>query len=297
MALSVSGVVAMGVLVVLAVRADSEAPHASPWLTAVDVAVGLAFVAVGAAAGGPLPERVLVAAVGSAWLAGSFLVAARSLHQAMLAVALVAFPTGRVRGLGSWLLVGLAVLAGLQVLPQLGVAALFSIVAVAALARLHSDPAAAWYPAAAATTVAAVLAASWAATHLGDGGLDPVVALLGYELVLLLVALSFPLGARAVLEARARLADQLLSDQRLAGLDGLAVVLGDALGDRDLRVYRWNQEDGAYVGMGWACRPGGTGDGCPSATGTDRSPPWRTTRRRWMTHRRPQRSRPRCGWR
>src|SRR4029077_7109307 len=51
----------------------------------------------------------------------------------------------------------------------------------------------------------------------------------------------------AVLRARARLADRLLSDQRFAGLDGLAVVLGDALGDRDLRVYRWHEEDGAYL--------------------------------------------------
>ena len=41
--------------------------------------------------------------------------------------------------------------------------------------------------------------------------------------------------------------DRLLSDQRFAGLDGLAVVLGDALGDRDLRVYRWHEGDGAYV--------------------------------------------------
>ena len=108
MAIIVSGVAAVGILAALAVRADSEAPHASPWLTAMDVAVGLAFVAAGAAAGVPLPERVLVAAAGPAWLAGSFLPAARSLHQLVLAVALAAFPSGRVRGSASWLLVGLA---------------------------------------------------------------------------------------------------------------------------------------------------------------------------------------------
>jgi len=246
-ALSASGVVAMGMVVALAVRADSQAPHASLWLTAMDIAVGLAFVAAGAAAGGPLPERILVAAVGPAWLAGSFLPAARLLHQAVLAVALTVFPAGRVRGLAPWLLVGLAGLAGLQVLPQLGVAVLFAAVAAVALVRLRADPVAAWYPAAAAAAVAAVLAASWAATHQGDGRFDPTLALLGYELVLLLVAVGFPVGARAVMRARARLADQLLSDQRLAGLDGLAVVLGDVLGDRDLVVYRWNEGDGAYV--------------------------------------------------
>ena len=101
MAIIASGVAAMGILAALAVRADSEAPQASPWLTAMDVAVGLAFVAAGAAAGGPLPERVLVAAAGPAWLAGSFLLAARSLHQLVLAVALVLFPYGRVRGSAS----------------------------------------------------------------------------------------------------------------------------------------------------------------------------------------------------
>jgi hypothetical protein len=72
-AISAGGVLAMGVLAALAVRADSQAPSASPWLTAIDPAVGLAFVVAGLAARGPIPERVLVAAVGPAWLAGSFL--------------------------------------------------------------------------------------------------------------------------------------------------------------------------------------------------------------------------------
>jgi signal transduction histidine kinase len=242
-----SGVLAIGVLAVLAVRADSEAPAASPWLTAMDVAVGVAFVAAGVAARGPLPERALMAAVGPAWLAGSFLLGARSLHQAVLVVGLVAFPAGRVRGIASWVLVGLAGVAALGLLSQLGVAALFAGVAAAVLARRRTDPGAAWYPAAAAAAVAAVLAASWSATHLWGGRFDPTLALLGYELVLLLVAVAFPLGARAVTRARQRLADQLLSDQRLAGLDGLAVVLGNALGDRDLRVFRWKEADDAYV--------------------------------------------------
>jgi signal transduction histidine kinase len=246
-AILASGVVVMGILAALAVRADSEAPQASPWLTTMDVAIGFAFVAAGAVAGGPLPERVLVAAVGPAWLAGSFLLAARSLHQLVLAIALAVFPFGRVRGPVSWLLVVFAGLAGLQLLPQLGVAALFAAVAAVTLVRFRRDLVAAWYPAAAAAAVAAVLAASWAATHLPNGTFDPILALLGYELVLLLVAVAFPLAVRAVMRARARLADRLLSDQRFAGLDGLAVVLGDALGDRDLRVYRWREGDGAYV--------------------------------------------------
>jgi signal transduction histidine kinase len=237
----------MGVLVALAVRADSQALSSSPWLTAMDVAVGLAFVAAGVAARGPLRERALMAAVGPAWLAGSFLVGARSLHQAVLVVALVAFPAGRVRRVASWVLVGLAGLAALGLLPQLGVAALFAGIAAVMLARWRADPAAAWYPAAAAAAMAAVLAWVWWTTHQRSGTLDATELLLGYELVLLLVAGGFPLGAAAVLRARARLADPLLSERQLPGLDGLAAVLGDALGDQDLQVYRWRDGEAAYV--------------------------------------------------
>jgi signal transduction histidine kinase len=257
-AISASGVVFMGVLVALAVQADSEAPAASPWLTAMDVAVGLAFVAAGLAARGPLPERALMAAVGPAWLAGSFLVGARSLHQAALAVALVAFPAGRVRGFVSWVLVGAAGLAVLGLVPQLGVAALFAGIAVAALARWRTDPAA-WYPAASAVAVAAVLAWVWWIAHRRTGTFDATVILLGYELVLLLVAGCFPLAAAAVLRERARLADPLLSEGQVAGLDGLAAVLGDALSDPDLRVYRWHAPDAAFVD-GRGQRVAGVGD-------------------------------------
>jgi signal transduction histidine kinase len=253
-----SGVLAIGVMVALAVRADSEAPAASPWLTAMDVAVGLAFVAAGVAARGPLPERALMAAVGPVWLAGSFLVGARSLHQGVLMVALVAFPAGRVRGIASWVLVGLAGLAALGLVPQLGVAALFAEIAAAVLARWRADPAAAWYPTASAVAVAAVLAWVWWIAHRRTGTFDATVILLSYELVLLLVGGCFPLGAAAVLRERARLADPLLSEGQLAGLDGLAVVLGDVLGDRDLQVWRWRDADAAFVdGRGQrVARPG-----------------------------------------
>jgi signal transduction histidine kinase len=249
----------MGVLVALAAQADSSAPAASPWLTAMDVAVGLAFVAAGVAARGPLPERVLVAAVGPAWLAGSFLVGARSLHQAVLVVALVAFPAGRVRGIAAWVLVGLAGLAALGLVPQLGVAALFAGIAAVVLARWRAGPAAAWYPAVAAAAIAAVLAWVWWIAHRRTGTFDATVILVGYELVLLLVAGCFPLAAAAVLRARARLADPLLSEGQLVGLDGLAVVLGDVLGDPDLRVYRWRELEAAYVD-GRGQRVAGPGD-------------------------------------
>jgi DNA-binding NarL/FixJ family response regulator len=58
----------------------------------------------------------------------------------MLAVALVAFPGGRVRGAASWVLVTLAGLTALQLMSQLGVAALFAVIAVVALARSRYRP-------------------------------------------------------------------------------------------------------------------------------------------------------------
>ena len=274
MAILASGVVVMGILAALAGRADSEAPQASPWLTTMDVAIGFAFVAAGAVAGGPLPERVLVAAAGPAWLAGSFLLSARSLHVLVLAVALVLFPSGRVRGLASWLLVGLAGLAGLQLLPQLGVAALFAAVAAVALVRFRRDLVAAWYPAAAAAAVAAVLAASWAATHLPNGTFDPTLALLGYELVLLLVAVAFPLAVRAVMRARARLADRLLSTSGSPAWMGspwcwvtrwVTGTCGSTGGTRGTAP-TWT-----HAASGWY--PAGTGNGSPSAIWVGRSPP------------------------
>ena len=160
----------------------------------------------------------------------------------------------------SWLLVALAGLTGLQLLPQLGVVALFAAIATVVLASSRTDPVAAWYPAAAAVAVAAVLGTTWGAARLMATGVDPTLVLLGYELVLLVVAVGYPVAAAAVVRARAKVADQLLSDRQLAGLDGLAAVLGDALGDQSLRVYRWVATDAAFV----------DGAGQRIARGTDR---------------------------
>ncbi|HEX3198311.1 MAG TPA: hypothetical protein VHR39_12250 [Propionibacteriaceae bacterium] len=61
------------------------------------------------------------------------------------------------------------------------------------------------------------------------------MAIVAYELVLLAVAVAFPLAAATVIRGRARLADRLLTDERLVGLEGLAVVLGRALGDTSVQ--------------------------------------------------------------
>jgi hypothetical protein len=128
-----SAALVLVVLVVLAIRADVAAPHASAWLIVLDVATGMAFVVAAALAPGSHAERGLMAAVGLAWLTASFLPAARSVHQAVLVVALIAFPAGRVRGSSRWLVVGLAVPVAIGLLPQIAVAALFAVVALLVL--------------------------------------------------------------------------------------------------------------------------------------------------------------------
>jgi signal transduction histidine kinase len=237
---------AVAVLAVLAIRADAAAPHASRWLITLDIATGLAFVVGAAVARGSPAERVLVATVGVAWLTASFLPVARSLHQAVLIVSLIAFPAGRVRGVARWVLAAMAVPAGFGFLPQFGVAALFAVVALLVLVEGRRD-AATGYPTIAAIAVSAVLGVSWSVSRLRADAFDPTVALVAYELVLLAVAVAFPPAAAAVIRGRARLADRLLADERLAGLEGLAVVLGRALGDTSVQVFRWHDSEAGYV--------------------------------------------------
>jgi signal transduction histidine kinase len=251
--------IAIGVLAVLAIRADAATPHASPWLTALDIATGLAFVVAAAVARGPSAERVLMGVVGVAWLTASFLPAARSLHQAVLIMSLIAFPAGRVRGLSRWLLACLAVPVAVGLLPQIGVAAVFALVALLVLIEGRRDIATG-YPAVVAIAVAAVLAASWSVSRLRAEALDPTVALVGYELVLLAVAAAFPVAALAVIRSRARLADRLLAGERLAGLDGFAVVLGGVLSDASVEVFRWHGSSAGYVDERGRSVPTGGGE-------------------------------------
>jgi signal transduction histidine kinase len=251
--------IAIGVLAVLAIRADAAAPHASPWLTTLDLATGLAFVVAAAVARGPSAERVLMGVVGVAWLTASFLPATRPVHQAVLVVSLVALPTGRVRGLSRWLLVCLAVPVGVGLLPQIGVAAVFALVALLLLVEGHRDIATG-YPTVAAIAVAAVLGASWSVSRLRAEAFDPSLALVSYELVLLAVAAAFPVAAQAVIRSRARLADRLLAGERLAGLEGFAVVLGRAVSDPSVQVFRWHGSNAGYVDERGRSVPTGGGE-------------------------------------
>ena len=102
-------------------------------------------------------------------------------------------------------------------------AVVFVLVAVAAVVRGRVDPIVAWYPAGSA--VAVCLFTVWASGHLTSRPLDPVFAALGYEVVLLGVAVLFPVGAGTALRVRDRLADRLLTGETGGGVDGLVGVL------------------------------------------------------------------------
>ncbi|GAB3828746.1 sensor histidine kinase [Dactylosporangium cerinum] len=234
-------------LSVEAARADLSA-GATAVLAAVDVAVGLAFAVAALAAVGSHAERLTVAAVGAAWLAGSTFAVTRSLHQSVLVVALLAFPAGRIRGVERVLLTVPAIAAALQIVPQPGVAALFAAVApVALLSAPRTRPAvrgaAVAFPAAAGAVVAGALMYSWwGARH--DPPMSPLVV---YESALIAVAAGFVAATRAVRRGAGRLADQAIGGDRGSGMTGLRAVLADLLGDLDLRVDLWDTTAKQYV--------------------------------------------------
>ncbi|MFN0281919.1 MAG: sensor histidine kinase [Kineosporiaceae bacterium] len=222
---------------VLAWRADAFAPQANPWRSLADVAVGLAFVAAAAAAGGPTAQRVLVGAVGVAWLAGSWLPGAFVLHQGVLIAALVAFPNGRPRGPVGWVCAALSVPVALGVLRQDGVAAVFALVAVVCLADRRRSPALRWYPGLAAAAAALVLGTIrvWSATR--PASFDPAEASLAWQAALVAIASGFPAGSRQVLREHRELADRVLAAAAPSGLPGLAAVLAQTLNDPTLAIH------------------------------------------------------------
>ena len=235
-AVGVAVAVATALLGWVAVAAGLERPNGSAWLVALDASVGVAFVAASLAAVGGWPMRALVAFVGAVWLLGSILPDVAEAHQGALILALVAFPTGRLRGADGWAAAAVAVPVTLDLAPQQLVAVIFAGVAIRSVLR---RPLAWVYPAGAAGGVALALAIAWLARSVDPSGFDPVAAVVGYEVVLLFVAIGFPFAMRLV-DDRSNLRQRLLRPEALRGLDGLGSVLADALHDPAIRVYRWD---------------------------------------------------------
>ena len=234
----------------LAAKADADRFGTSGWLVAADVATGLALIIAAVCAKGPVGQRFLVAVVGAAWLVGSWLPVAASLHQGLLVVALLAFPLGRIRGLWRWLVAALAVPVALGVDQQIAVSAVFALTALVVLiggAPGYSAYSARLYPGLAAAACALTLAVS---STLADGAaqpFNPTVASLAWQAAIVLIAAGFLPASRAAALERVRRAQDAVGSESDSGLAALAAVLGPAVGDPELRIYRWRDAAASYV--------------------------------------------------
>ncbi|MDT3442689.1 ATP-binding protein [Pseudofrankia sp. BMG5.37] len=220
--------------------------HASATVVG-DVATGLAFVVAGAAGRGPAAQRVLVALVGLAWLAGSVWGWAVPLHQAALLLMLAAHPFGRLRaGLPLFGLVAGAAMAVAIPGPVI-VAVAFGIeAALVAWTGARGLPRRRAYTGCAAVLLAGVLVhAHWLGATARPA--EPGV----YQTAMCLVALGFVVATWLGGIAPESLSRQLIGDDGAAGMGGLAAVLGALLRDPRLEVV------GGAVGSGLAVRVAG----------------------------------------
>ena len=201
-----------------------------------DPLVGLTFLAVGLATRrAPAAMRAWWAAVGVAWLLGA-VPELRVLHQGLLVVALVAFPSGRLSGPARLAFGGVAVLVGVGAGGQPVAAASLMLVAL-----IGSRDA---FPRVAAGLLAVVLAGLWVWSRVWPESFLPGPALVGYEVALLVVAGGLPVGLAWRDAAVARIRDRLL-EAGPVGLPGLEQALRNALGRPGLALVR--TDDGARV--------------------------------------------------
>ncbi len=237
--LSAIAVAATGSLAFLAVDSGMDGPGSQTWLIVADLVVGIAFLMCGALAPGAPLMRGLISGVGALWLLGSWLPSTSLFHQGMLVAALTAFPYGRVFGRVRWLLWGLAVPVGLGIVPQGGVGILFGAVALVSV-QTETHRRTARYAVLSAAGLAILLAGSWAYSRFDPAGFDPLLALLVYQILLVAIAIGFLFATRFLMASDHKLTDLVLSDEGLAGLEGLTSVLAAALKDPEIRVHRWH---------------------------------------------------------
>jgi signal transduction histidine kinase len=215
--------------------ASTIAQPTSSNLVFLDAAVGLTFVAAAAASDGPLIERGWMVAVGLAWPLG-VLPVARSLHSALLLVALAAFPSGRIRRPWQFVIAILAILLGLQLLDQLATAASFAFCALGSALAWQKRRVSTPYAAISATAISGVLSTAWFLARYRPEQFRPSEALLAYEVVLVLIAVGYAIAVRADARRRTALEDRLVADAGPTGIHGLESVLQEVLHDPQLRI-------------------------------------------------------------
>jgi signal transduction histidine kinase len=244
------GAVGSAVVSVLwaAVAADLAAPGLGLGATVVDIGVGLVFVVVAlSAAGGSARHRVLVGAVGVAWLAGSALPLALPWHQGVLVLAVALFPTGRLRGPRDLAAVATALVLASGALPQGGAALAFLVVALMAVSDARNERSVRAWPTLTALGVAGVLGTAWTAGRVRGAALEPALVLAVYESLLVLVALAYVAAARSAARVQDRMTDSMLGAGELTGLAGLTSELRRAAGAPDLRIHPWSARHHAFL--------------------------------------------------
>ncbi|HEU4751295.1 MAG TPA: hypothetical protein VFT54_09570, partial [Acidimicrobiia bacterium] len=244
----------------LAADAGSAAPGSSAASIAVDLAVGLAYVLAAIFASGSQLMRGIVFSVGLSWLLGSWLPGAALWHQGLLVIALAVFPTGRPSNPSRWMLVLAALPVAFGVGGQLAAAATLAAVAALSSVDARHDSRAGWYPILSAMAIAIILAASWSISRFRAEAFEPLLALLTYQVALIFVAIALPFAIRAVNGRRDHLAELVLGNEGLSGLEGFATVLGETLGDDSLRVYLWGGTDTGYIAEGAVAMADGADD-------------------------------------
>ena len=209
-----------------------------------DVVVGAAFVAVALVlTTATFPMRLWWAAVGVTWWLGD-VEALRVLHQGVLVGALVSYPTGRPRMWGQFVLLGIAGLMAVGSLGQAGSAVGF-LLATAWFGRRGLS-----FAGLSALLPGLWLAGSFMWSRAWPDTFQPSRALVGYEFVLLLVAVTLPIALWLDTRRRGSLTDRVLADDP-GGLSGLEVALRRALGKRELRLTRVG-DDVVVDGLGAA---------------------------------------------
>jgi signal transduction histidine kinase len=240
--------VAIGWLWLLDARSLGRDLSASVVTIGLDLAVGTAFIIGAVLAPGARRERALFALTGVAWLTAAYLPGIPMAYLGVMAVALVLFPTGRLRsGLELVFVVAAASLAVLP-LPTLvdaGVLAAIGLRAVLARDRLPAW----WFPAAGGLGLGIALGCAWLAGQ-SAASFDPLFWRTIDQLALLAVALGAPLALHAVAGRPRRLTDDVLADDRVTGVERLAMVLRDTLRDPSLRVVQWDAAVASYVDPG-----------------------------------------------
>lgn len=204
------------------------------WLSLADVAVGFTVLGCAFLLVAPPAMRVLLASVGVMWLLETLVPALVGIHRAVLAVGLLAFPSGRLDGRVRWVLAVAAVVLAFGVSPQAGVAAFFVMISVALI--VLADRELIWAAAIAALLVGMSMAFSWGMRTFDPSSFDPRHQLLVYQGAVLGAGVVLCGATRFRLMRSRGFTNHLLAIETSGGLAGLAVLLRVALRDPELEI-------------------------------------------------------------